>query len=90
MEQVRQYGRFSRTSNVFSHSKPRVALSVKRKTVLEVSNEEINKILNRNEYSDLVKDFIYHPELSAESELPVTEVSCSLWKPGTSDLPSAR
>ena len=70
--------------------KAREALSVKRKTVLEVSNEEINKILNRNEYSDLVKDFIYHPELSAESELPVTEVSCSLWKPGTSDLPSAR
>ena len=70
--------------------KAREALSVKRKTVLEVSNEEINKILNRNEYSDLVKDFIYHPELSAESELPVTEVSCSLWKPGASDLPSAR
>ena len=41
--------------------KAREALSSKRKTVLEASEEEINKILNRNEYPDLVKDFIYSP-----------------------------
>ena len=41
--------------------KAREALGSKRKTVLEASEEEINKILNRNEYPDLVKDFIYSP-----------------------------
>ena len=41
--------------------KAREALNAKKKTVLEVNNEEINKILNRNEYPDLVKDFIYSP-----------------------------
>ena len=41
--------------------KAREALNAKKKTVLEVNNEEINKILNRNEYPDLVKDFIYTP-----------------------------
>ncbi len=41
--------------------KAREALNSKRKTVLEASEEEINKILNRNEYPDLVKDFIYSP-----------------------------
>ncbi len=41
--------------------KAREALNAKKKKVLEVNNEEINKILNRNEYPDLVKDFIYSP-----------------------------
>ena len=41
--------------------KAREALNAKKKKVLEVNNEEINKILNRNEYPDLVKDFIYTP-----------------------------
>lgn len=41
--------------------KAREALNSKRKTVLEASEEEINKILNQNEYPDLVKDFIYSP-----------------------------
>ena len=41
--------------------KARETLNAKKKTVLEVNNEEINKILNRNEYPDLVKDFIYSP-----------------------------